>query len=270
MRHSILLDLSPAASLIAHNYTSPVDCSRFENAADEIINTVHSSLPGIYTTAPRTGVEEDISYCIWSECFVCKSCGGSVDYWTAFYDPNTSRLTDTAYCPTCNVEITKGGMVKVLESILTLYCISPGSGQSVSSRTDALGRHEVGSSALEEYHRRTAIIESQPLQSYVPVALMPEGERHTKDAFHLSGTEYVHDFYSPRNLRVLAALHSFVGSTVQDIRLRNALRFLVQSYDLTHSTWMTRVIFKQGKKPVLTSSRAAHSTSSLSCREKHL
>jgi len=80
-----------------------------------------------------------------------------------------------------------------------------------------------------------------------PVNEIPDGDK-TGEPIRM-GINHVHHFYTIRNLLVLAALRSEAKKS----QYRKAIEFLINSYDLTHSTMMSRLIFKSGgQKPVLT------------------
>ena len=52
-------------------------------------------------------------------------------------------------------------------------------------------------------------IEQLPLDCNVPVAKLPDGY-NTKQPRESHGVEYVHQFYSPRNLRVISSFYKHI------------------------------------------------------------
>jgi len=95
-------------------------------------------------------------------------------------------------------------------------------------------------------------IEDTDFATHYPVDAMPDGF-NTRQPRLSHGITHVHHFYQKRSLMILSTLRQAIHAS----QLQRQLSFLINSYDLTHSTLMTRIIFKnQGKKPVLTGNQS--------------
>jgi hypothetical protein len=89
-----------------------------------------------------------------------------------------------------------------------------------------------------------------------PANPLPDGY-NTRQPMESHGITHVHQFYTRRNLSVLAALWQRMRLSALPPPLKSHLAFLISSYDLAHSTRMTRMIFKTaGKKPLLTGAQS--------------
>ena len=74
-RRAILNDLSPAATLIAHNYNTPVDVEAFQREARHILKEVEEECGWMYETVHADGrTKGRINYTVWSDVFVCPEC----------------------------------------------------------------------------------------------------------------------------------------------------------------------------------------------------
>src|ERR1039458_2751977 len=86
-RRAILNDLSPAATFIAYNYTTPADVDLFEREARRILSEVEHELAWMYETTHTDGKTKGrINFTVWSELFTCPECGGEIDFVDVAYD----------------------------------------------------------------------------------------------------------------------------------------------------------------------------------------
>ena len=92
LRYSILNDLSPAASFIAHNNTSPSNVFEYSREMQEIIEACEKECGWMYQTnhvseQPITMFDDannrkgTINYIVWSEVIVCPHCGRENIFW---------------------------------------------------------------------------------------------------------------------------------------------------------------------------------------------
>ena len=112
-RRAILNDLSPAATFIAFNYTSSFDSHDFVAEAERILSECENEYGWMYETrhTPSNGepvlditgsqVMGKINYIIWSDVFVCPSCGQEIVYWNEAIEKNDRNVGKTFTCPKC-------------------------------------------------------------------------------------------------------------------------------------------------------------------------
>jgi DNA modification methylase len=91
-------------------------------------------------------------------------------------------------------------------------------------------------------------IEQLEIPYWFPTDAIPRGDK-TGEPLRI-GLTHVHHFYTKRNLWVLGAA---TGRISLSNMVTSTIRLLISSYNLTHSSIMSRIIFKsEGNKPILT------------------
>lgn len=278
-RFAILNDLSPVASFIAYNLNMPVDLEDFESEAERLLSLAERESAWMYLTlrgdlqnkTPEVWamqlrqcqtVEEirsfvechsenfgTVNYIIWSDVFTCPDCTGEVVFWDTAVDKRAGKVRKKFRCPKCDAELNKKSMKRAW---VTMYDEVLGKTIRRVKRVPVLVDYNVGSSRFEKVPDAFDLalvekIDELNIPYWYPTDPLPEGDK-TAEPRRL-GITHVHHFYTKRNLWVLSQLHQAVRP---DTRVGRALRFLIQSYNLTHSTLMTRIIFKSnGSKPTL-------------------
>ncbi|HEC35101.1 MAG TPA: DNA methylase [Anaerolineae bacterium] len=237
-RKAVLVDLSPAATFIAYNYNTPVDVAAFEREAKRILREVEEECGWMYETLHTDGrTKGRINYTVWSDVFYCSNCSGEIVFWDAIMDPVTKhrKSRDTLVCPHCSASQKVRKLERAMDSV-----VDRGTGKAVrfSKQIPVLINYTVGQSRFEKKPdesdqrliERIAEEASSAARAWFPTDRMPDGLRHTKDAYYLRGIENVHHFYSDRNLVAYAYMWSQVSNTPQSIK--PFLRFWLQSVAL--------------------------------------
>ena len=250
IRRAVLNDLSPAATFIACNYNTPIDVAAFGEEAKRILNEVEKEYGWMYETLHTDGkTKGKINYIVWSDVFVCPECTGEVIFWESAFDQKNNSITDTFPCPHCSVELTK----RIAERLWNSR-YDPAIGEAVRQpkQIPTLINYTINGRRAEKVPDANDIaildkISSQKRQNWFPTDPLPAGDK-TGEPLRL-GITHVHHFYRERSLNILSALRAKASKS----KFSRNLYFLINSYDLTHSTLMTRIIFKSGgNKPVLT------------------
>ena len=115
VRHCICSDLSPIATLIAASYTLPFNAKEFEIKANAILNQVESELGWMYETDVN-GINTKVNYTIWSDVFMCPSCGKEIVLWNESVDLVNNNIKEKFPCPHCGYECSKKTMEKLWET----------------------------------------------------------------------------------------------------------------------------------------------------------
>ncbi|TMP55064.1 DNA methyltransferase [Pseudoalteromonas sp. S1612] len=252
VRYAINNDLSPAASFIAHNYNFPLDVNEFHLEATKLLDQTEKELNWLYTTEHENGEKALINYIIWSDVFECNECGSEVNFYNTAIDFENNKLLESFSCPGCAAKLTK-------KTLGRLYY------QNMDTDLNKVVKRAKQVPVLINYTYQGKRFEKSPttfdfetinkinnylINSYIPINELIDGY-NTKQPKTSHGIEVIKDFYTKRNLIVLSTLRANIQNKPK--RLKSALSFLINSYDLTHSTIMSRLIFKgKGKKPVLT------------------
>lgn len=118
VRRSVLCDLSPAASFIAHNYNTPVHRAAFRARAASILEDVAKSCNWMYETTPARGQSAAlINYTIWSDVFVCPVCSKDIVFWDAAVDYDAGVVNDEFACPSCKAVHSKRTVERRTETV---------------------------------------------------------------------------------------------------------------------------------------------------------
>ena len=252
-RRAILNDLSPVASFIAYNYNTPMDAELFESEANRILDEVESELGWMMETRHTDGTTiGHVHYTIWSDLFQCPQCAGEMVFWDEAVDLDKGKIRKTFPCPHCRKALKKQNMDRVRISVfdpalnrdvqvaklvpVRINYSIPGSRQRFEKRPDAFDFDLIDK------------IEKGDIPYPYPTDALPDGF-NTRQPKASHGITHVHHFYTKRNLWILSALREKARKS----SMADSLSFLINAYDLTHSTLMTRLIFKgQYRKPVLT------------------
>ncbi|MCO7477899.1 site-specific DNA-methyltransferase [Stenotrophomonas maltophilia] len=250
-RFAILNDLSPAASFISANFNIPTDVAFFKEEAESVLRDVESQLGWMYETKHSDGHSLGrVNYIIWSDVYGCPHCSHDLVFWDVAIDVTQGKIKEKFDCFNCSAELRKKDLERLwsMETDPVLCKTVRRRRQVPVSINYSLGSKRYDKRPEASDLELIAKIASLPVEGNIPLAKLPDGfnTRQPKESHDI---EYVHQFYTRRSLHILAALRKRAVAS----HFPREISFLINSYDLTHSTLMSRVIFKGGgKKPVLT------------------
>lgn len=214
VRKSILNDLSPAATFLAHNFNSASDPIAFEAKVKKIYDEVRAECAWLYETSHTDGVSKgQINYALWSDVFNCPECAGEIVFWNVAVDPDAGEVRERFDCPHCSKNLNKkalervwitkhdrliGATVKHAKQIPVLinYTLN---GRRYDKKPD------LGDFALLEK------IEEKDIPYWVPIDELPDGF-NTRQPKYSHGITHAHHFFYKRNLWALAACWSRADS----------------------------------------------------------
>jgi predicted RNA-binding Zn-ribbon protein involved in translation (DUF1610 family) len=248
-RRAVLCDLSPAATFIAYNYNNPVDPVEFEREAKRILEEVEKECGWMYETnhlvdgkvqfkadldGTRTPVKGRINYTVWSDVFVCPSCSEEIVFWEAAVDQKEGKVRDEFPCPHCGATTTKRSLERAWE-----YVHDEAIGETVrrARQVPVLINYSVGKKRFEKVPDENDLaliqrIEGGRIPYWYPTDRMPDGY-NTEQPKKSHGVTHVHQFYTKRNLWVLAAIYDKIkGEADQTFRL-NLLLFTSQLVNIS-------------------------------------
>ncbi|WP_462099451.1 DNA methyltransferase [Vibrio cholerae] len=215
VRHAVLNDLSPAASFISHNYNTPVHVPSFEREAIRILEEVEKECGWMYETKHIDGRLGKINYTVWSDVFVCQECSGEVVFWDEAVDARNGKVRDEFPCPHCHSNLSKKTMDRAWSQVY-----DPALGDSIrrSKQVPVQINYSVqglkGRFEKQPDQEDIVLIEKIDLEDipyWYPSIQMPKGDK-TSDPFRVNVT-HSHQFYTKRNLRVLATLRNKLRSS---------------------------------------------------------
>jgi len=234
VRKAVLNDLSPAATFIAYNYNTPVDVNEFEKEAKRILSEVEKECGWMYQTQHTFNgvVQKDqkanpiigkINYTVWSDVFICPNCSEEIIFWNCAVDKEAGKVNDSFPCPNCKAELTKRTIERAW---ITKY--DPYIKETIkqSKQTPVLINYTVPVSGKQKRFEKEPDqwdldliekIEKTPIPYWFPTYRMPEGDESRRN--DKLGITHVHQFYTKRNLFVLANLYNLSFNSFKKINL---------------------------------------------------
>lgn len=243
-RFAILNDLSTEATFISSNFNRNADVSQFEKLANRILYSLNEKCSWVYKTnhtAAQSNMFIDrgqINYTIWSDIYVCPNCGNELKYWDISVSED-EKVIPRPICPRCSYAINKDECERA-----KVVAIDPATGEVVES----IKQYPVRISYTAGGKRYTKVpdrddldviakIDSMPIEAWYPTDLMMGVGEKWGDSWRAGihqGVTRTHQFYTKRNLYVLAECNSLIEQ-VDDIRLKSLLKFWLSSiYSRSH------------------------------------
>jgi len=255
VRRAVLCDLSPLATFIAACLNLDVDPDRFAAAAQDLLGQVSEELGWMYVV--RHGESEGVlNYLIWSELLACPNCTEQIQFWSNAVDREKGGILRSFPCPHCGSSVSKSELQRVTETVFDRVLQKPV--EQIVRRPALLNytwngkRYERVPTPedMEVIDRASRL----PLSQRIPLKKMMSRDGAWGDLYrsgYHTGISHVHHFYFARSLAVLGRLWELADDAPKD--MARVLKFFISSYNVTHSTLMTRLIYKKGsEKPVLT------------------
>ncbi|MEM5479804.1 DNA methyltransferase [Pseudoalteromonas fuliginea] len=250
-----LYELSVLGSFIAGVLTEPPNPTKFRNTFEEFLVKA-KEIENAYTIEDPDGKSGVIRHVIWSDSLICSECSEETLFWQAAVSKNPLEIKKYYTCPNCSIEheIEKSERVTVKEydRFLKRNCIQ-------RKRTPVWIYGKTGNN---KWNREATDIDIASLKQFDEIQFpddVPLKELNLVDLYrsgYHTGITHLHHLYTKRNLYVISKLWELAES-YKNKSMKNALKFLILSYNATHSTLMTRVVLKKKEKDfVLTSAQS--------------
>ncbi len=230
-RYVVLNDLSPAATFISYNQNTDVDANWYSNEANNFLQNCEKRYNWMYETEHvnkdaqqiiSTGKKGIINYTVWSDVFVCPVCGEQIIFTEVM--KNKGSLKDSFICSSCGAELKKAGCERAKEVVWDDLL-----GKSVETAKQVpvlINYTYLG----EKYEKRPdendlKLIEKiakMKIDHEIPLTPLPEGY-NTEQPRKSHGVNYMHQFYTKRNLIVISVLFDMLRN--YDVPNNHVLRF---------------------------------------------
>jgi DNA modification methylase/predicted RNA-binding Zn-ribbon protein involved in translation (DUF1610 family) len=256
-RIPLLLDLSPIATFIAYNNCTPLDNRKFQNEAEDILNSLKDELSWLYDTrCEKCGRVSLIEQLIWSDEFRCPRCGKEFLLWDVAI--TRDGLVSTHFdCPKCGKQLRKNDCKRIASKpvIVDYKCPKCGRRQSPPSDFDFEKLKEIDF-RWEKSEIAISLGKSDgfwPLNQknerlWVPTSKLPEGCKTREPVSH--NITHVHQFYTSRTLWALGRIWEAIGNAKEE-RIREGLRWVFTSFNPSLVSRLTRYNFgKRGSGPL--------------------
>jgi DNA modification methylase len=252
-RKAVLNDLSPAATFIAANYTTPVDLHSFEREARRILNEIADEYGWMYETQHLDGKTKGrISYTVWSEVFTCPQCSGEITFLDEALEKG--RVKDSFPCPHCNAAVGKSSLEKIRMTVFDPVFMRPRQTlKRIPVRIEYKVAEKKFNKRLDEFDKAlNERIDAMPLPSGLPSVEFPYMHMtHERVKLADYGVTHIHHLFFPRTTHILAKLWQR-ALDVTDPRVRAFLLFtfeqailgmsLQNRYGPTHFSQVNRTL----------------------------
>lgn len=212
-RRSILSDLSPIASLIAHNYNETSDVQKFIHDASEILEEVYGDCKWMYETKdPKTGKLGIINYTVWSDILQCTYCDNEYVFFQAAFDEQTGKVAQEYSCPHCRARISKKDSKRAL---IKVYDVDIDTEIEHTKQVPVLINYSIGKGKLVKIPDETDLKKIEQIQSenipfwYPTEPIMGIGAKwgdSWRAGYH-TGYTHSHHFYYKRALWILSSIY---------------------------------------------------------------
>ena len=243
-RRCIQIDLSPAATTIAYNYSAQKDRQSDYAHTRAVLTAIEDEFSWAYRTRhtgwrsadrsvrrdvkDNTGTSTEygtVRFVLWSDVFLCPHCSGEIVFWLEAADEKMASLKDSFPCSHCNATLNKGAMDRVWTTFQDEALAAPA---KACKRVPVLVQYEFNDKTFhklpdEEDMALIAKTETLKIFDWYPTAELPQGDK-TSDPRSV-GITHAHYFYTRRSLAVMAALWKQVLES--PIENKPALEFLI-------------------------------------------
>ncbi len=208
-RHCICTDLSPIATLISNSYNTPFDSTNFRKKANRILKEVEQKWGWMYNTC-IDGCDAKINFVVWSDDFVCPTCGREVSFWDVAVDMENDIIHEIFNCPHCSSLLTKKDLQKAWV-------------RKFDSLSNSIYEQRKKSPVLINYtyngKRKEGILSDSDIKllqdidnidiSHLKTSLLPIGEK-TNGIIRANNVQRIHELYTKRNYIYLSEIFSMV------------------------------------------------------------
>ncbi len=236
-RNAIINDLAPIATFISGNYNSSTDVVSFSKRFSEIIDETYDELKWLYETEPEGSIptliptKGIINFIVWSDVFICSSCGNELVFWDEAVDLEKKKINDTFRCPCCGAELKKSKCERAIE---VSYDDSLEKSVSMTKQKPVLINYSFNGKRYTKEPDKNDLelikkINDTRITDWYPIAELPEGY-NTEQPKRSNGIYYVHQLYTKRNLMFLARVYSKLENNKQRFIFTSVLQNASKMY----------------------------------------
>lgn len=247
-RVSHLYEIGTLGSFVSETLCSKIDPELFIKEARAFISKARSKLDWLYSAESPDGEAGQIRFVVWSDVIACPNCRAESSYWDAAIGRNPLRLKEANVCESC------GRTSRLSEWRHCTVTQSDAFGRRVETRRRVpvclhgqSGKRKWTRSISQADRALLKKIEKIEMPETAPDVKLRWGDLH-RSGYH-QGFTHLHHFYTKRNFYVISELLNLVSDF--PLAVQPALRLLVLSYNASHSTLMTRLVFKKNQNDLV-------------------
>jgi len=243
-RTAYVSEISGLGSFVSEVMTSKINSKKFQNEATALLNRVQKRAENLYYTEDPNGNRGIIRHIIYTEFLICKNCSHETSFSDACVIEDPINIRHSWQCSKCNSENLNNDSKRVLEKVYDPILKKK---REVRKRRPYRIYGQTGSVTW----KRMVQENDQPKEEWVnkadinsiPVNEIEWGDLY-RSGYH-NGIDYIHDFYTIRNVTVLSIFWDELKNSKTEYR--EALKLWILSYNSSHSTLMTRVVLKMNQ-----------------------
>ena len=248
-RQAHIYELGPIGAELGDIMAQPPDPQNFQRKALAILELATRELGWCYRAKSSDGSPGWIRHLVWSEIVRTPCCGAEQTLYEATVRLKPARIISEFDCRHCGRCVSLASCDRVMEDVR-----DPFSGAVVRQRIRVPVRI-FGKSHSHTWSRLVCDedivvlnrVESPP-PDWVPPNKVEWGDLY-RSGYH-AGISRICQFYTPRNLAVLARLWS-LASEEPDDSIRRSLQLWILSYNSSHSTHLARVVAKKSQNDLV-------------------
>jgi 16S rRNA G966 N2-methylase RsmD len=244
-RKAFISEISGLGSFISLVMSSKINGRDFAVQAKELLNRAKRKLNDTYEVIDPEGKKGELRHIIYTEYLVCPKCKSEESFGNACVSNTPLAINPNWKCPHCNSINSNANTNRVVEEV---YDPLLKTNRKVRKRRPYKIYGQTGKVKWKRFSNHEDIQNTKWKEDWnlesVPIHKMDWGDLY-RSGYH-SGIDYLHDFYTTRNLGVNSVLWDEVKNA--PIEYQDALKLWVLSYNASHSTLMTRVVLKKNQQ----------------------
>ena len=237
-RRAIVNDLSPIATFISSVYNTEIDVHEFENRFQAKLQRAKDEFAWMYETrhpqSQSSLIPEDnigtINYTVWSDVFICPHCGQEIVFWDAAVNESITKINEKFTCSKCGMALTKRDCAKAKRSVwdTTLDKVI-----EIHKQVPVLINYTYRGRRYEKKPDQDDIalidrIDAMDITDRYPSSELIDGDKMS-DPRH-AGINYVFQFWTKRNLAVLARLFALASNNAERFVLTSIIQNSTRMY----------------------------------------
>ncbi len=253
-RKAILLDLSPTATYIAHNYNSYIDTAAFFDVAETIIEKAKKRFEWTFETKHEGDKKGHINYTVWSRVYICPNCGEQIVLWdaTVKYDFKKAigSVEKTFKCSHCGVELDINKLLYAKQPVVDEF-----TGELIQEmiHVPVLINYTYAGKRFEKVPDESdyALIEEMKrykVDTFVPTRIIPYmHQTHQRNNLEAFGITREHHIYTKKSL----AIYSYLFDEAEKLEGEFSTRFkFLLSACFNRTTKLVRYMAQHKEKNV--------------------
>jgi DNA modification methylase len=245
-RYAILNDLSPAATFIAsvtnaiHSLSKNIDqieklILEVEKENQKLLFTKHTGWKRgtsefelrKNSPTPKFSKPGRIRYTVWSDVFLCQSCGSELIYWDLIFTGPGNPIPKKIHCSYCGSEVSIRSLERVYE---TFFDTELQKTIRQAKQVPVLINYSFGNTRYEKEPDEADLANLEFIQNYtlpkpVPIVELPDGF-NTQQPINSHGFTHVHHFFTKRNLLFLSEVWAKFNE-IDDPIVRNGALYIL-------------------------------------------